>query len=65
MLYKSVNIAEGTCPMRRPSSHHCPSIPEVASTSLSQIKEAKELLDMGAITQEEFDEIKRKALNQL
>jgi len=35
------------------------------NSSLSQIKEAKELLDMGAITPEEFDEIKRKVLNQL
>jgi len=35
------------------------------NSSLSQIKEAKELLDIGAITQEEFDEIKRKTLNQL
>ena len=35
------------------------------NSSLSQIKEAKELLDMGAITQEEFDEIKRNVLNQL
>ena len=32
---------------------------------LTKIKEAKELLDLGAITQEEFDEIKSKYLKQI
>lgn len=38
---------------------------DAGQSPLSQIKEAKELLDMGAITQEEFEEIKRKSLDQL
>lgn len=38
---------------------------DAGQSPLSLIKEAKELLDMGAITQEEFEEIKRKSLNQL
>jgi len=32
---------------------------------MAKIKEAKELLDMGVITQEEFDEIKAKYLAEL
>ena len=30
-----------------------------------KLKEAKELLDMGVLTQEEFDEIKAKCLEQM
>ena len=33
------------------------------SSALSELKKAKELLDMGAITQEEFDNIKKELLN--
>jgi hypothetical protein len=32
---------------------------------VEKIKKAKELLDIGAITQEEFDEIKRKYLEMI
>ncbi|MBE6499905.1 MAG: SHOCT domain-containing protein [Methanobrevibacter thaueri] len=32
------------------------------TSSMAKLKEAKELLDMGVITQEEFDEIKAKCL---
>lgn len=38
-----------------------PNIPNETSV-LSEIKKAKELLDMGAITQEEFDDIKKELL---
>lgn len=33
------------------------------SNTLSELKKAKELLDMGAISQEEFDNIKKELLN--
>lgn len=33
--------------------------------SLDGIKKAKELLDLGAITEEEFKEIKKKCLNKI
>ena len=32
---------------------------------MAKLKEAKELLDMGVITQEEFDKIKAKCLEQM
>ncbi len=38
---------------------------KIEKSPFEKIKEAKELLDMGALTQDEFDEIKRKALDML
>lgn len=38
---------------------------EVEADPVEKIKKAKELLDIGAITQEEFDEIKRKYLEMM
>ena len=35
------------------------------ASPMAKLKEAKELLDMGVITQEEFDEIKSKCLNDM
>lgn len=37
----------------------------VTTSSMDEIKKAKELLDMGAISEEEFEEIKNKVINQL
>ena len=38
-------------------------IPKNATEALKEIKSLKELLDMGAITQEEFDQKKQRLLN--
>lgn len=38
---------------------------ETTSTPMDEIKKAKELLDIGAITQEQFDEIRDKYLGQI
>lgn len=38
---------------------------KVETNYMSQLKEAKELLDLGAITQEEFDEIKQVCLEKM
>jgi len=38
---------------------------KVEASPLDEIKKAKELLDMGVLTQEEFDDIKRKSLENL
>ena len=35
---------------------------QTEASPMAKLKEAKELLDMGVITQEEFDEIKAKCL---
>lgn len=39
-------------------------VEDASNSSLDEIKKAKELLDSGAITEEEFNQIKQKALNK-
>lgn len=44
---------------------HEPEAPTPSVDPVEKIKKAKELLDIGAITQEEFDEVKRKYLGKI